>query len=386
VKPVVAVYVRHFLTISMTFVQRQLRGVEESFPSIVLAAERHHEDLFPHDRVVLQNVGWTERVVRLLKRSAGRGYGHVSPRRLRGWASACREHGVRMIHAHFGNRGIEILPLARELDIPLLVTFHGQDASSHLRNPGYRRGLRELFAHAHVLAVSQAIADRLVAEGADPERLEVHRVGIPLEVFTPVDRTPLCRKREVEWLQVSNFVEKKGHQYTVAAFRRLLEHKPESRLTLAGDGPLRSEIERSCAGLGDRVRFPGKVSEDQVLRAMRSADVFLHHSVTAQDGDQEGIPTVIMEAMATGLPVLSTHHAGIPELVEDGVTGHLVPERDVDAYLQKMLAVLEDDGSLGRRASRSVREHYSLETQNARLRDHYAEVLGAAAGNRATRQ
>jgi glycosyltransferase involved in cell wall biosynthesis len=365
----------------MTFVYRQLKGVEDRFAPIVLAAERHHADRFPHDPVYLQPVGPLEKVARAVAHRAFGRFGHAGRRRRRGWAEACRRHGVGLIHAHFGNRGVEILPLARELGVPLLVTFHGQDASSRLRDPAYRRALTDLFAYADVLAVSQVMADRLVELGADAARLHVHRVGIPLDDFAFVERVPVRDKKDVAWLQVSNFVEKKGHRYTVAAFRKLLEASPGSRLTLAGDGPLRAEIERACADLGDRVRFPGKVAPADVARLVREADVFVHHSVTSASGEQEGIPTALMEAMATGLPVISTFHAGIPELVEDGVSGHLVPERDVDAYAEKMRLVLDDDGTLGRRAAEVVREDYALATQNRKLGDHYARLLA-----RATRQ
>lgn len=371
----VAVYVRDFLPVSMTFVYRQLLGVRGAFDPIVLASGVANRELFPFDPVYAHPIGLDEKVARYVKRRTRRSFVHIAPRRLRAWERALRKHDARLLHVHFGNRALEVLPLARRLGLPLLVTFHGMDASSLLRDPVYRAGLKDLFAYAKVLAVSDTMARRLEAEGAAD--VAVHHVGIPLDAFPYVART---RKPAVEWLQVSNFVEKKGHVYTVEAFHRL--GHADSRLTLAGDGPLRPEVELLCGklGLGDRVRFPGKVSEREVAALMRDADVFVHHSVTARDGDQEGIPTVLMEAMATGLPVLSTEHAGIPELVTDTVTGHLVPERDVDAYVERMRAVLAGDPTeMGRRAAERVRDGFDLATQNAKLVEHYRAAMGVPA-------
>jgi glycosyltransferase involved in cell wall biosynthesis len=181
----------------------------------------------------------------------------------------------------------------------------------------------------------------------------------------------------LSFLQVANFVEKKGHFYTLRAFRRLREVYPRVRLVLGGDGPLRlrAQLLVRQLGLEDSVQFLGTVDENSVRRLMAEADVFVQHSVTAANGDEEGVPTVVMEAMASGLPVVSTLHAGIPELVQDGVTGYLVEERDVEKYFERLVDVLSDDGSMGRAGRERVEKHFDLKVQTVKLDALYRSIL-----------
>lgn len=365
----------------MTFVYRQLLGVSEAFDPIVLAHAAANLDRFPFPRVLCHPLRpwhrvWRATAAPLLGRPAW-----APASMLRAFAGWVREYDVRLLHAHFGNSALEILPVAREAGIPLLVTFHGMDASQYLRRPAYVRGVRELFEHAHVICVSRRIAERMIGLGARPDRVEVHHIGTDVADFAYVERTPLREKvaarERVELLQVANFVEKKGHEHTLRAFRGLVAARPACRLTFAGDGPLRRRMEQLAGTLGlrERVRFLGPVPVPQVMELMREADVFVHHSVTSASGDEEGIPTVLMEAMSTGLVVVSTNHAGIPELVTHGETGLLVDERDGTAYLRALERALDDDGTLGRQAAQSVREGFDVARQNAALVEIYRRQI-----------
>jgi glycosyltransferase involved in cell wall biosynthesis len=232
-----------------------------------------------------------------------------------------------------------------------------------------------------VITVSHDMAKRLAPFGLDGGRTDVHYIGIPVDEFEVPDREPVRDKYRngapLRFLQVSNFVEKKGHRYTVEAFSRFVEKYPKCELILAGDGPLRAEIESQCAGLGlkNHVKFAGRVVKNQISDLMRESDVFVHHSITAADGDMEGIPTVIMEAMSTGLVVLSTFHSGITELVDDGVDGYLVAERDVDGYLQKLLGLVDSDPELSKRARRKIENEFDITKQNAKLVEIYEKVV-----------
>jgi glycosyltransferase involved in cell wall biosynthesis len=291
---------------------------------------------------------------------------------------------ARIVHAHFGHFGLDMLPVARALGIPLLVTFHGFDASKLLRDPRYAKDLTRLFEYAHALTVSRDMAARLTPFGLRSDRSAVHYIGAPVEDFAFVERTPIAEKikrgEPLTFLQVSNFVEKKGHRYTVEAFARHMRDRPMDRLVLAGDGPLRRSVEAACESLGIRagVDFPGRVVKNRVAELMREADAFVHHSVTAADGDMEGLPTVLMEAMATGLVVVSTRHSGIPELVEDGVDGFLAGERDVDEYAAKLRALASADAAMGRRARQKIEEKFNMSKQNALLREIYKRLIDGA--------
>jgi glycosyltransferase involved in cell wall biosynthesis len=380
-KPVVAVYLRYYLSPSETFVHRQLAGVSDEFSPVVLASETSNLDLFPTARVFARSKGLAGKAATRIFRALRRRYAVVTPSQHRYWRKVLEEERARLVHAHFGHFGLDVLPAARSLGIPLLVTFHGFDASSLLRDRRYTRQLRDLFAYAHSVTVSKNMAERLSAFGLREGRFTVHYIGVPVGEFEFVERASaaekIARGEPLTFLQVSNFVEKKGHRYTVEAFARYLRERPNDRLVLAGEGPLRARVEELCVsnGIAGRVRFAGRVVRGEVGELMRGADVFVHHSVTGSDGDMEGIPTVIMEAMSTGLPVVTTKHSGIPELVEHGREGFLVDERDVDGYERALLSLRGADPAMGRRARKKIEERFNMAIQNAELKRIYRGAI-----------
>jgi colanic acid/amylovoran biosynthesis glycosyltransferase len=383
-KPVVALYLRYYLSPSETFVYRQLLGVRPAVHPIVLTSRATHLELFPTEELFVREKGfWGKVGSRLVRTVTGRSTA-ITPAQSRYWTRVLVERKARLIHAHFGHFALDVLPVARSLGLPLLVTFHGFDASKLLRDRRYTDDLARLFEYAHVLTVSRDMADRLDRYGLKRDRLDVHYIGAPVEDFAFVERTPIAQKitsgRPLTFLQVSNFVEKKGHEYTVEAFARYSRDRPTDRLVLAGDGPLRGAIEGRCGTLGirDGVVFPGRVAKAEVGKLMREADVFLHHSVTAVDGDMEGLPTVLMEAMATGLVVVATRHSGIPELVEDGVDGFLVDERDVETYASTLRSLAEAGSSIGRRAREKIERRFNMTVQNAELQQIYKRLIDGA--------
>lgn len=388
-KPTVAIYTNTFLTASMTFVYRQLCGIADRFDPIVLTTKQDHKDRFPFspiyvmpdNRTIEHSRNFASRVYRWTKKQITGKYTTLSRSQILSFCDVMRRKKVRLIHAHFGPDGLQMLPIAKELGIPLLVTFHGYDASSALHNRVYLRHLRRLFEYAHIICVSEHMANKLYLYGAVQSKTDIHYIGIPVEEFDVVERESIKHKVDQQktliFLQVSNFVEKKGHEYTVQAFHRFLPSYPNSQLVFAGDGPTRLKIEKLCHNLGvdDQVSFLGKVAKPQVIDLMRQADVFLHHSVTARNGDQEGIPTVIMEAMATGLTVLSTHHSGIPELIEDGVEGYLVDERDINSYAERLVLLVNGQPETGARAADKIRSKFNIDKQTKLLKDIYKNII-----------
>jgi colanic acid/amylovoran biosynthesis glycosyltransferase len=383
-KPAVALYLRYYLSPSETFVYRQLRGVSPAFHPIVLTSRATHLDLFPTDEIFVRGKGfWGKVGTRLVRAATGRSTA-ITAAQFRYWKRVLGERRVRLVHAHFGHFGLDILPVVRSLGIPLLVTFHGFDASRLLYDRRYTNDLERLFDYAHAVTVSRNMAERLTRFGLKDGCFTVHYIGAPVEDFAFVDRRPVAERigkgEPLTFLQVSNFVEKKGHRYTVDAFAKYLRDRPMDRLVLAGDGPLREEIEERCVSLGirDSVSFPGRAGKTQVEDLMHGADVFVHHSVTASDGDMEGLPTVLMEAMATGLVVVSTRHSGIPELIEDGIDGFLVDEKDVDGYVAKLRGLAGADEAIGRRARRKIEENFNMTRQNRELCGIYKRLIDGA--------
>ena len=231
-----------------------------------------------------------------------------------------------VIHAHFGPTGVLGLAL-RDLGIiegRLCTVFHGFDMTEVVRLFGSRTYAR-LFAEGDLfLPISETWRRRLLAMGAPPERTHVHRMGIDVQRFNPGEMRRAAGP--VRLLSVGRLVEKKGFGDALAAVARL-PRDLDVRYRIVGTGPLEAALRESIAKLGvtERVELAGALDHEAVRAAMLDADIFLAPSVTARNGDQEGIPVTIMEAMATELPVLSTRHSGIPELVADG--GIRLPRR-----------------------------------------------------------
>ncbi len=298
-------------------------------------------------------------------------------------ATFLHEGPHHIVHCQFGQLGLTALTL-RELGVlpgRIVVAFRGADLTVDPDVEGYRA----LFRIADlVLPVCEVFGNRLVDMGCDPDRIRVHRSGIDLARFEYSER-PRPADGPTRLLTIARLVEKKGVEFAIRAVARLKESGRRVAYTVVGDGPQRIELEALVddLGLGDSVRFAGALNHGDVLTFLEASHVLLAPSVTASDGDQEGIPNALKEAMAMGLPVVSTLHSGIPELVEDGVSGFLVPERDAEALADR-LAVLVDhpdrwDG-LGRAGRRRIEADYDVRVLNDRLVEIYRELLAGDPG------
>jgi glycosyltransferase involved in cell wall biosynthesis len=387
-KPNIAVYLQHYLSPSMTFIYRQLLGVQSDFTPVVLSSHKiENLDIFPFESIYFKS-----RNFRKIKTSKAfnKIYGQhkllsrnprISQRQKKYFTSIFSKNNIRLIHAHFGPSGIEILLLAKRMGIPLLVSFHGYDGSILLNFQDYIKNLNKLFELAHIIVPSHYMLNELEKKVGIPNNYSIINYGIPLKKFKLIKRTAIKKKFErsekITFLQVSNFVEKKGHFYTVSAFRDFLNLYENAELVLGGDGDLKYKIENlvNKLGISNKVIFKGRVNHDQVTELMENADVFLHHSVTSKAGDKEGIPNALMEAMATGLPCISTEHAGIPELIKDGVNGFLIKERDVNGYVQKMIDLLKQESNISAEARKTIERNFNLEIQVNHLKKIYVELI-----------
>jgi glycosyltransferase involved in cell wall biosynthesis len=239
----------------------------------------------------------------------------------------------------------------------------------------YARRLAALQREAALfICVSEFVRDRLLARGFPPEKLEVIHQGVDLDAALP----PPDVASEPYVLFVGRFVEKKGISTLIEAMRLLDTSGSATRLVLIGDGPLGSELRNQARGL-KLVSFPGWLPNAEVRRHMRGALALCVPSVTASDGDSEGLPTVIFEAMAEGVPVVGSRHAGIAEAVEHGSTGLIVPEDDpltlADA-LAGLIASPELRQRLGTAARRAAAERFSAIRQSRRLEAALLRALG----------
>lgn len=312
-----------------------------------------------------------------------RRYGHAAKSlALAGAARRLREPlKANAIIAHFGPTGVLAAHLRSLglLDGPLYTVFHGYDLSQHSVLERHLRDYQRLFdAGEHMLPISALWSRKLMALGCAPEKIHVHRMGVDLDSFRfapPEDRVPE-QTRPLRVLCVARLVEKKGIAYLCDAVGQLAWRRVPVELEVIGDGPLQADLERFVAAksLESCIRIRGRRDKAYVQAALARADVFALPSVTAQDGDQEGIPVSLMEAMASGVPCLSTIHSGIPELIEDGRSGWLVPERDVDALADRLESIQRGDYDLpaiARYARHTVETHFN----QSRLHDQLAARL-----------
>jgi glycosyltransferase involved in cell wall biosynthesis len=285
-----------------------------------------------------------------------------------------------LVHAHFGIDGVAALPIARALGVPLVTTLHGHEIGrSRLSMALSGRLSWQLYAllqprlareGALFLAVSDAIRREAIARGFPEERTVTHRIGVDLRLF-PAAGEP----QPGLVLHVGRLVEKKGTADLIDAFARV---QSEAELVIIGDGPLRPALERRADGLN--VRFLGWRPTPEVRQWMSRAWLLAVPSVTAADGDREGLPTVAVEAAAAGLPVVGTRHSGIPEAVTDGRSGLLVAEGDVSALGDRLDALL-GSADMRRRMSAAARalaeERFDLARQTRILERHYDRLLTA---------
>jgi colanic acid/amylovoran biosynthesis glycosyltransferase len=288
-----------------------------------------------------------------------------------------RRKRVAALLAEYGPTGVELAAACRLARVPLIVHFHGLDAYARPVLEQYGAGYQQVFAAATPIVVpSRAMGQQLIGLGATPTALVVLPYGVDTSRFKPVDPAAA----PPHFLAVGRFVEKKAPHLTLLAFRQVAAAYPAARLTMIGDGPLWHVCKQLAEGMGlaERVVFAGPRPHHEVAAAMGGARAFVQHSIRAENGDSEGTPVAILEAAAAGLPVISTRHGGICDVVEENVTGLLVDEGDVNGMAQAMIKLAEDCAlatRLGREAGARAGRAFPQKQQIARLWEVIASAI-----------
>lgn len=364
-----------------TFIQEQVAALRRFEPHMVV-----REHLAPGGgRVHAPSAAWKRRLWTLT-----RWPGAFPLRELR---------GLRLLHAHFGLDAVMALPLSRRLGIPLVTTFHGSDVTTdRTRFARSRKPTQRWFAAreseliregAAFVAVSRFVEQKLLACGYPPDKVRQIYIGIDLERFVPAPR----RDGPRYVLCVARHTFKKGLDTLIRAWARIAARHPDVELWQVGEGGLTPLYVRLAQelGVGERMRFLGVRSHDEVLGLMQQAEVFVLPSQTAEDGDSEALGIVFNEASACCVPVVSTWHGGIPEAVLHGETGLLCQERDDTALAEHIDLLLRDRAlalRLGRRGREYVCEMFDIRKQTPKLEALYDEVMtrGAPAARTAGRE
>ncbi len=382
-KPIVASYCTTFLKPEMLHIYRQVTGLRR-YETFVVAKERIREEQFPFSDV--------EMVPRKPKKNFIRRFYLKHVRKLpaiyyrgemQGLMKIFRRRSADLMHVYFGHTGVHLLPFIEGWEKPSIVSFHGADVMLREHQPEYETQLRRLLQSVPlVLARSRSLVERLVALGCPEAKIRLNRTGIPLADF-PFASRAVPENGAWCFVQACRLIPKKGLRVSLGAFAEFRKRFPQAKFVIAGEGPMRGELEQLIAELGlqDAVELRGFLGQAELRDLYAQSHVFMHPSQLTADQNQEGIPNSMLEAMATGLPVLATLHGGIPEAVRDGVSGFLVPERDgeaLSAAMLKLTAQPETCFTIGRAASDSVRAEFEHSAQIAKLESYYDEAIAIA--------
>jgi len=312
------------------------------------------------------------------------------PRRLPVWAvqraGAAANHSLvaafkklqtEVVLVEYGTHAIAFLDPCRLASVPLVVHFHGYDIYSEPVLARYKTEYGRLFRDAAAMVVvSHDMFEHVKRLTGSGDRIVYNSCGVDVEQFVPTDPS----RNSPLFVGVGRFVDKKAPYLTVTAFAETLRACPQARLILVGDGPLVDccrQLSRAL-GIADSVTFPGTLDHAAVQRLLTTARAFVQHSVTATNGDSEGTPVAVLEAAATALPVVSTRHGGIKDVVVHGETGFLVAERDVHGMAQYMMRLANDPeeaAAIGRQARQRIVESFSMSSSI----NHLYQVLREAA-------
>lgn len=367
-RPIVAVFRTALFNATERFIQEQAAALTRWRP-ILVGLERKGE-IVPalRDGMILPaNVA-----ERLAFSATGRG-GRIE--------AGVRAARPKLIHAHFGTDGLKMLALARVLKLPLITHLRGYDvtrtraaliASGRPTWSRYALQRGRLMREGSLfLAVSDALRKKAVALGFPAARTRTHYNGVDLDRFQPGKRP----REPGTILHVGRLVEKKGTADLIAA----LAGMSGVRLVVIGEGPLRAQLQRQAGEAGVKAQFLGSQNVGEVAEWMRRATLLAAPSRTAGDGDAEGLPNVVVEGAASGIPVVATRHSGIPEAIEDGETGFLVGEGDRAGLAARLRELIESANlrrEMGLAARSLAMERFDRVRQAERLEAIYDEVAG----------
>ena len=364
----------------MLHIYRQITALERVRP-VVITRKREEEARFPFQDLHVVRKPATHELRRFWFREVHDAPWKISRAETRSLLHVLEETEAQLLHIYFGHIAVHLLPLIEEWPKPSVVSFHGADVGVDLEKPGYRDASRAMLETVRLVLVrSESLRDALVKLGCPANKIRLHRTGIPL---TEIPFQPRAWPADGEWrlLQASRLIEKKGLRTTLRAFAQFSRRYPAAHLTIAGEGPLLGSLGELARELGiaERVTFSGFLIQERLRELYYRSHIFLHPSETAADGNQEGVPNSMLEAMASGLPAFATRHGGIPEAIEDGASGVLVGEGDHEALAGELLRAGGDPARLTRLAetgAKTVATRFEQKAQVRLLEDHYFEAMG----------
>lgn len=382
--PVIASYCATFLKPEMLHIYRQITSLGRVQP-VVFTQKRENEERFPFQNIrLVKRPAWHFLRRIWFKQVVHRPW-QISTGEMREIERALTQSGAQLLHIYFGHIAVLLRPLIRHWPKPSLVSFHGADVLIDMHKPAYRRTTEEMLSSVkRVLVRSESLRQAVIDLGCAPDKVEVQRTGIPLANF-PFRERGAPHNGEWRLLQAGRLIRKKGLRTTLRAFAKFCREFPSSRLTIAGEGPQIGELHTLARELkiDGAIDFAGFVSQEKLRKFFYSSHIFLHPSEMGPDGNQEGVPNSMLEAMSTGLPVFATRHGGIPEAVQHNVSGILVKERDDESLGDALIDCAKDSSRLatmGCAGSQSVARNFDQVGQTRLLENIYLREIGSFVG------
>lgn len=378
-KPVIAHVTETFFTPTQTFIYYYLVKCSKTRPICISTSPVENIHLFPFPRADLYTTqyrpftpSWL--VFGILRRITGK--------RL-ALEYILRRRKASLIHAHFGTIGYLLIDLKSKLSLPLVTTFYGYDLSPSLIVDGVQDWQKRLFEVGDLFLVEGShMQQKLVELGCPQEKIQIQRIAIPVQdiPWRPRKKTD---DRPPVVLFSGRFVEKKGLLFALAAVNELKREGKSLEFRIIGDGPMAEQVKRYIdeKAMADFTHLLGFLDHEDYLREMDKADIFLQPSVIAANGDIEGgAPTTILEAQAMGLPIVSTYHCDIPNVVVPGQSAILVEERNISALMDALRYLLDhpsDWESMGRSGRDFVQKYHDIDKEVTKLEEKYFEFLHA---------
>jgi len=367
----VGYFINTFLRRSEGFIYEQIRHFRNCAIE-VLTRSVENSAMFPYDRISS------------IEQGRGRSLEAVCftfLRRSKTLEDAVKAKGISILHAHFGVDAVYALPLSEKYGLPLITTFHGYDITRLPKLTFSKPAWLNYWLHVDslkrkgrlFLGVSDFISRKLVEKGFPSDKVKTHHLGIDVGV------RPVEPVKEKVVLSAGRLVEKKGFEFLIKACAELAGSTPGLKLVICGSGPLERSLKALAkeSGIEKQTEFTGWQNKEAVFGLMKRSRLFVLPSVTAADGDAEGLGMVLLEAMALGIPCVATRSGGIPDAVAENETGLLCGEKDHLDLAEKIKVMLSDHSlciKFGANGRKRVEEKFDIIKQVAKLEKIYMEM------------
>ena len=379
-------HVAHFNDIlfnpTETFIYNYLISFSQTTP-VCFSIKRENSDIFPFPYPINELYKWNTITRKIKRRIAKIFWSNIMMTRYETplTLNIIKEKSVQVLHAHFGHVGCQVLPVKIRTSLPLITTFYGIDVSCTPFLKKWRDSYKKLFAEGDLFLVEGPfMQNRLIELGCDANKIQIQRIAIITKNYPYRERIPKLKNKPVRLLFCGRFREKKGIILALDAVMQAHQVYQNFKFVVIGDGELWDQVEERV----DRNRMKpytkllGFQPHNIMIEEMYAADLFIHPSITAIDGDSEGgAPTTILEAQACGLPVISTTHADIPNVVIPGGSALLSPERDIESLRDNLLFLLNNQeqwSKMGKLGRTFIEENHEITKEVIRLEERYHTI------------